>query len=160
MFELVLPLTLLLLLGARLRQLGFGAGHRTGVVLLVWSALQLVNLLVLSLSGGARPLSLLVVFIRNGFQNGPVEEFLFRGALQTRLSALLGPGWGLVLAALVFGAWHIGANARFETHGDLLAAACAGVAGQAPYGLAFGVIFQRTRNLVAGSVFHMLLDLP
>ena len=158
--ELLLPLALLLLLGARLRELGFGGGYRTGVVLLLWSVPQLVNLLVLSISGGARPLSLLVVFIRNGFQNGPVEEFLFRGALQTRLSALFGPGWGLVLAALAFGAWHIGANARFETHGDLVAAVCAGVAGQTPYGLALGVIYQRTRNLVAGSLFHMVLDLP
>lgn len=158
--ELGLPSVALLLLGAWWRDLGFGRGHRVGRVLLVWCAPQLVNLLVLALSGGAKPLSLLVVFVRNGFQNGPVEEFLFRGALQTRLSLLLGGGWGLVLSALAFGAWHVGTNAKFETHGDLIGGICAGIAGQAPYGLAFGLIFQRTRNLVAGSVFHMLLDLP
>lgn len=36
------------------------------------------------------------------------EEFLFRGALQTRLRWLRGPGWALVIQALVFGAWHLG----------------------------------------------------
>ena len=65
-----------------------------------------------------------------------------------------------MLSALTFGVWHVGANARFETGGDLLSAACAGIAGQAPYGIAFGVIFQRSRNLLAGSVLHMLIDLP
>lgn len=112
------------------------------------------------IAGQAQPLKLIAVFIRNAFQNGPVEEFLFRGALQSRLSLLFGSGWGLVLSSLAFGVWHIGANARLETGGDLLNAACAGVASQAPFGLAFGLIFQRTQNLLAGSVLHMLIDLP
>ncbi len=56
--ELAVPLALLLLLGARLRELGFGAGRRVGVVLLLWCVPQLANLLVLGISGSARPLSL------------------------------------------------------------------------------------------------------
>lgn len=158
--EFVLPLALLLALGARWRDLGMGRGHRVGRVLVLWSAPLLVNLGVLIGTGQAQPLRLAGVFIRNGFQNGPVEEFLFRGALLTRLSLLFGGGWGLALSALVFGVFHVGVNARLETGGDLLAAACAGIAGQMPYGIALGVIFQRTRNLLAGSVTHMLIDLP
>jgi membrane protease YdiL (CAAX protease family) len=158
--ELGVPLVVLLLLGARPREVGFGPGHRVGRVLALWCVPQLVYVLLSAFTGGVQPLRLLTDFIRNGFQNGPVEEFLFRGALQTRLTLLLGRGWGLVLSALAFGVWHMGANARLETHGDVVTAAFAGVIGQAPYGLAFGVIFQRTRNLLAGSVFHMLVDLP
>ncbi len=158
--ELGLPLVVLLGLGASWRELGFGRGHRVGRVLALWWVPQLVNLAVLVFTGQAQLLHLIGVFIRNGFQNGPVEEFLFRGAVQTRLSLLLGGSWGLVLGALTFGVWHIGANARFETGGDILSAACAGIASQAPFGIAFGLIFQRTRNLLAGSVLHMLIDLP
>ena len=77
----------------------------------------------------------------------------------TRLALLWGGGWGVALSALAFGLWHLGADAH-ETGGDLLNAACAGVTGQAPFGIAFGVIFQRTRSLVAGSVVHMVFDLP
>lgn len=158
--ELGLPLALLTVLGGGRRELGFGRGHRVGRVLALWCVPQLVNLGILVFAGQAQPLKLLGVFIRNGFQNGPVEEFLFRGALQSRLSLVLGGGWGLVLSSLAFGLWHVGANARFETGGDLLGAACAGIAGQAPFGLAYGVIFQRTRNVLAGSVLHMLINLP
>jgi membrane protease YdiL (CAAX protease family) len=158
--DIVIPGAILLLLGARPRNLGFGPGHRVGRVLVLWCLPQLVFVLVSVIARGGQPLQLGFVFIRNGFQNGLSEEFLFRGALQTRLSLLVGSGWGLVLGALAFGFWHVGTNARFVTHGDLLSAACVGIASQAPYGLAFGVIFQRTRNLLAGSVFHMLVDLP
>jgi membrane protease YdiL (CAAX protease family) len=158
--ELGVPLAVLLLLGARLPEVGFGPGHRVGRVLALWCVPQLAYVLVSAFMGGVHPLRLVTDFIRNGFQNGPVEEFLFRGALQTRLTLLLGAGWGLVLSALAFGVWHVGANARLETHGDLVIAALVGIIGQAPYGLALGVIFQRTRNLLAGSVFHMLVDLP
>ena len=158
--EFALPLALLLALGARWRDLGIASGHRVGRVLVLWSAPLLVNLGVLIVTGQAQPLRLIGVFIRNGFQNGPAEEFLFRGALLTRLSLLFGGGWGLALSAFVFGVFHVGVNARLETGGDVLAAACAGIAGQMPYGIALGVIFQRTRNLLAGSVTHMLIDLP
>jgi len=51
-------------------------------------------------------------------------------------------------------------NARSETGGDILSAACAGILGQAPFVIAFGMIFQRTRNLLAGSILLMLIDLP
>jgi membrane protease YdiL (CAAX protease family) len=158
--EVGLPLVLLLALGASWRELGFSRSHRAGRVIALWSVIQLLNLVVLVITGKAWLLRLLGVFIRNAFQNGPVEEFLFRGALMTRLSLLVGGGWGLVLSALTFGLWHVGANAHSETGGDLPSAVCAGILGQAPYGIAFGVIFRRTRSLLAGSIVHMAIDLP
>lgn len=154
-----LPLVLLLALGARWRELGFGPGHRVGRVLLLWSVPQLVRVAIAAGVGHIALSRLVFVFLRNGFQNGPVEEFLFRGALQTRLALLMGGGWGLVLSALAFGVWHLGVNA-LGMRGDLFSAACAGITGQAAFGLAQGVIFQRTRNLLASSILHMLFDLP
>jgi membrane protease YdiL (CAAX protease family) len=158
--DIVIPGAILLLLGARPRELGFAPGHRVGRVLALWCLPQLAFVLISLITRGGQPLQLAFLFIRNGFQNGLSEEFLFRGALQTRLTLLVGAGWGLVLGSLAFGFWHVGTDARLVTHGDLLSAAFVGIASQAPYGLAFGVIFQRTRNLLAGSLFHMLVDLP
>ncbi len=105
--ELALPLVLLLALGAKWQDMGFGRGHRAGRVIALWSATQLLMLGLLLVTGKAQVLRLIGVFIRNGFQNGPVEEFLFRGALMTRLAFLLGQGWGLVLSALAFGLWKL-----------------------------------------------------
>ena len=87
LLELALPLALLLVLGAGWRELGFGRGHRVGRVLVLWGVPQLVNLGILVIAGQAQPLKLIAVFIRNAFQNGPVEEFLFRGALQSLCGA-------------------------------------------------------------------------
>ncbi|MFN8513870.1 MAG: CPBP family intramembrane glutamic endopeptidase [Thermomicrobiales bacterium] len=93
-------------------------------------------------------------FMNNGF----FEEFLFRGALQTRLRALGGPGWALVIQALVFGAWHLGLGYTNTDHAGLLPALASTIVYQATLGLAFGVIFERTRNLLAPSVAHILVN--
>jgi len=90
--------------------------------------------------------------------NGFFEEFLFRGALQTRLRALRGPGWALVIQALVFGAWHLGLGYTNTDHAGLLPALASTIVYQATLGLAFGVIFERTRNLLAPSVAHILVN--
>ncbi len=155
--DVLLPLVVLLVLGARPGELGLGPGHRAGRVLAIWAALPLIAIgIALGLGAGSPGLAAMV-FLRNLFQNGFSEEFLWRGAIQTRLSRLTSPAWGLVLAALTFGLWHIGADAA-EVRGRLLDAACAGIVSQAGIGLGLGVVLQRTRNLVAGTVAHMLID--
>ena len=87
-------------------------------------------------------------------QNGFSEEFLFRGAFQTRLRAFMTSDWALVIQALVFGLWHIG----FDTQtmgGDVLAGLALGIASHSVMGLALGILFQRTRNLIAPSLVHV-----
>jgi membrane protease YdiL (CAAX protease family) len=81
---------------------------------------------------------------------------LSRGALQTRLQMLIGPIWGIVLASLLFGVWHLGLG--FITTGkDSIAEGLAStIVVQGTMGLCFGVIYYRTRNLLACSVVHVM----
>ena len=153
----VVPLPLLLLLGARWRSLGFERGWRTWRVVVLWSigvvGYWLFNLITGTWSVGRLGHKLL----SNTMQNGFFEEFLFRGVLQTRLSRLISPSWGLVLSSLGFGLWHIGVDAK-ELGGDFLAGAAMSILIQSPMGLALGVIFLRTRNLLACSVIHVVFN--
>lgn len=153
----VLPLIVLLLLGAHWSELGLGRGYHGWRVALQWGILPLIGLGFFFFQGVA---SLRIIVIRvanNFFQNGFFEEFLFRGALMTRLSYLLRSDWGLVLSSLLFGLFHIGVQTQ-SLGGDWLAGAASTIVEQAMLGLGFAFIFTRTRNLLVSSVFHVLLD--
>jgi membrane protease YdiL (CAAX protease family) len=154
----LLPLPFLLLLGARFRGLGFRRGHRTLVVVALWCFVPL-GVLVYLLVGGHLSCHLLIRrLLSHLLINGFGEEFLWRGALQTRLSALLNPSWALVIQAVTFGIWHFGAGFGSSgiTEGKALIAFC--VVALAPAGLAFGIVFQRTRNLLACSAIHVVTN--
>jgi membrane protease YdiL (CAAX protease family) len=154
----VLPLILLLLTGARWTDLGLGRGHRVGRVVLLWAALPVAMLAVAVASGQLSPARLADRLVNHFFQNGFFEEFLFRGALQSTLRRLSGPAWAVVIQALVFGAWHLGLGFTNTDHAGLLPALASVIAHQAIIGLAFGILYERTRNLVAPSVAHILLN--
>ena len=153
-----IPLLALLLAGARLSTLGFARGTYVGRVLLLWCVLPLVYFAYVLLSGQLTPLRLLGRFVSNFMNNGFFEEFLFRGALQTRLRRLSTPGWALVAQALVFGAWHLGLGYTNTGHSGFLPALASVIFHQAVVGLAFGVIFERTRNLLAPSIVHVVVN--
>ncbi len=153
----VLPVALLLLLGARWREIGFGRGYRSWAVIVLFSV-PIVLLLVLKLVSGEKSLLILLfLLIQNTLRNGFFEEFLFRGALMSRLNLLLGRSWGVVLSTLLFGLFHASAyTASF--HGDLLAGMALGMVNPVVFGLCFAIIVLRTRNLFAASVIHALVD--
>jgi membrane protease YdiL (CAAX protease family) len=153
----LIPLAFLLPLGARWSELGLGRGYRSWRVLLLWSALPLIALIVFLVIGASSLVPLLFVVAGNIFQNGFFEEFLFRGALMTRLNYLIRRDWGLVLSSLVFGLFHIGVQTS-TLHGDWLAGAAYTITDQAVFGLGMAMIFLRTRNLLASSIFHVLLN--
>ena len=154
----VAPLALLLLAGARLAELGLGRGHRVGRITVLWAALPLAILGVALVSGNLSPARLVDRLVGHFFQNGFFEEFLFRGALQSTIRRLTGPAWALVLQAVVFGAWHLGLGFTNTDNVGLLPALASVIAYQSMIGLAFGVLYERTRNLVAPSVTHILLN--
>jgi membrane protease YdiL (CAAX protease family) len=153
----LIPLALLLLSGARWSELGLGRGYRSWQVLLLWSVLPLIALIVFLVIGATSPALLLLTVVSNIFQNGFFEEFLFRGALMTRLSYLIRGDWGLVLSSLIFGLFHIGVQTS-ALHGDWLAGAAYAIIDQAIFGLSMALVFLRTRNLLASSIFHVLLN--
>jgi membrane protease YdiL (CAAX protease family) len=140
----VVPMALLIPLGVRWREIGFGPGYRTWAVILVWS-IPMVVLIVLKLASGEKGLLvLLYLFIQNNLRNGFFEEFLFRGPLMSRLN-------------LLFGVFHI-ATYTATFHGDLLAGIALALVGPTLIGFCFAIIVLRTRNLFASSVIHALLD--
>jgi membrane protease YdiL (CAAX protease family) len=155
---LVLPLILLLLLGARPRDLGFGKGHRVGRVILLWLAIPVAFLAFAVVTGQLTAARVVNRLVSNVMQNGIWEEFLLRGALQTRLRGLLTPEWAIVIQALVFGGWHLGLGYTNTAGAGLLPALASTLVHQATIGLAFGIVFERTRNLLAPTVAHVLAN--
>jgi membrane protease YdiL (CAAX protease family) len=152
----LLPLPFLLLLGARFRQLGFSRGHRTLFVLVLWCFVPIGLWMYLLAFGRLSCRVLIRRFLMHLLQNGFGEEFLFRGALQTRLRALLSPSWAIVIQALIFGIWHFAADFGYKGLTGSVAVIAFSVVLQATAGLAYGIIFQRTRNLLACSVIHVV----
>lgn len=73
---------------------------------------------------------------------GLVEEFIFRSAIQTVLEDRMGTWAGLVMASLLFGVMHSG----YGLAGEMLFVSLGG--------LAFGLFFQRTKNLFLVSLAH------
>lgn len=86
-----------------------------------------------------------------------MEEFLWRGAVLTRLRLVVGGPWSIVISSLVFGIWHIGANLR-AFGGQPAPAVAYCIFSQATIGVAFALLFVRTHNLLAPAVAHVLLD--
>jgi membrane protease YdiL (CAAX protease family) len=154
----LIPLVVLLLAGAHLPTLGLAKGHRVVRALLICCALPVVWFAFTLIGGQQTIVRLLGGFISDFMQNGFLEEFLFRGLLQTRLRLLAGPGWALVLQALLFGVWHLGSGFANTGHAGLLPAIAITIVQQALIGLAFGILFERTRNLLVPSVVHIAVN--
>ena len=154
----LIPFILLLLLGARLPDLGLGKGHRVWRVVALWAGIPVIFFIINILNGSTTLIQLIPMFFGNLLQNGFSEEFLFRGALQTRLKQWISSDWALVLQALVFAVWHLGADTQFMG-GDVLQGLALGIASHSMFGLAMGIIFQRTRNLVASSIAHVVINM-
>jgi uncharacterized protein len=86
------------------------------------------------------------------FVVGPTEELLFRGLIQTGLRESLGR-WGIVSGALLFGFFHL-INLGYQP----LGATALQVLTAIVIGLVFGVLYDRTRNLVGASLAHSVAD--
>ncbi|WP_411733790.1 lysostaphin resistance A-like protein [Paeniglutamicibacter sp.] len=154
----LIPLVVLLLASARLPALGFVKGHRVGRALLICCALPVIWLAFTLIIGQQTIVRLLGGFISDFMQNGFLEEFLFRGLLQTRLRLLAGAGWALVLQALMFGVWHLGSGFANTGHAGLLPAIAITIVQQGLLGLSFGILFERTRSLLVPSVVHIAVN--
>ncbi len=154
----LLPLPLLYLLGARFRELGFCRGHRTLSVVALWCFIPVGTLVYLLAFGSLSCRGLARRLLSHLLINGFGEEFLIRGALQTRLRALLGTSWAIVIQALTFGIWHFAANFSSLGTTSVTAVTAFCVVNSATFGLAYGIIFQRTGNLLACSAIHIVTN--
>ena len=86
------------------------------------------------------------------FVVGPTEELLFRGLVQTGLRRSLGQ-WGIVIGALLFGFFHL-----INLVSQPLGTTALQVLTVTVIGLVFGVLYDRTRNLVGASLAHSVGD--
>jgi membrane protease YdiL (CAAX protease family) len=109
----------------------------------------------------AAPLSYLWITL----EAGVTEEFLFRGVLQTRLTAFFNSPWaGVVVTSLLFGLAH--APGLFLRGGpgvdgwstDPFQVIAFTIAVLSPMGLLFGLIYARTKSLLLVILLHGSVD--
>jgi len=102
--------------------------------------------------------SLALALLTAGF----VEEFFFRGVLQSRLASYLGSEWrGLLVASVLFGLFHLPMYffSSFEpTHGNFVWALAGVIVEQAVVGILLGVLWARTHNLAAPLLVHAFVN--
>ncbi len=153
-------LTSLLLLPFRIpsRYLGLQPELRVSLAAgAVW-LLPVAAILLTAAVTGKETLSAITSSIAvNVFSNGFSEEFLFRGALMSRLTRVVSAPWALFTQAAIFGAWHFGANMR-GLHGDLPLVFLAMVVNQMLFGYAMGFVTVRSGSILVPSAFHALYD--
>lgn len=107
-------------------------------------------------------LPFLVSFVLALLTAGFVEEFFFRGVLQSRLAICTGSEWrGLLVASLLFGLFHLPMYffSPFEpTHGDFIWALASVITEQAVAGVLLGVLWIKTHNLAAPILVHAFIN--
>lgn len=156
--EVVLVFLTLRALRVPARVLGLAAWAKgSSRVAVAWIGLALLYVVIDSLTGKTRVQNTLGLIVRNIFQNGFSEEFLFRGALLSRLRTFVRLEWALLGQALVFGAWHYGADIR-SAGGNVLVAIAFMITVQSVFGYALGFLAVRTRSIAITATFHALAD--
>ena len=147
----VLPLMVVLMLGAKPAGIGLVRGYRSFAVASVWVALRALMLAPAILTG--QGLSFAGMFLLHLIGVGFPEELVFRGLLQTRLASLLGSACAVVLTGLLFGLWHLGINTSAHD-GDLATGVAHSILVQGTLGLGYSVAFARTRSVIAPALAH------
>ena len=145
-------------MGCRFSELGLSRGYKVLRITLLWCIMPIIYLSYKLFTGYLSGARLLHLLVSHSLQNGFFEEFLFRGALQTRLKALFNSPWSIVIQAILFGLCHIHWGQLFTNCPDPLDHLASAIVNQGTDGLALGILFARTRNLVACSVFHVLTN--
>lgn len=93
------------------------------------------------------PVNLLLLTIVMIFVVGLIEEFIFRGIIQTRLEEFLGPAGGILLASLLFGLMHSSYGTPYEMAYTFLA------------GGILGYLFYRTKSLSLVVMIHGFINI-
>ncbi|WP_232308616.1 CPBP family intramembrane glutamic endopeptidase [Methanosarcina lacustris] len=93
------------------------------------------------------PVNLLLLTIIMIFVVGLIEEFIFRGIIQTRLEEFLGPAGGILLASLLFGLMHSSYGTPYEMAYTFLA------------GGTLGYLFYRTKSLSLVVMIHGFINI-
>jgi len=103
--------------------------------------------------------NLLVGFLIQMAFVGLPEEFFYRVFVQTRLSQVLKTRWGgILVTSLLFGLTHIPNVMSWYPEMTLSEAFCSAFFIQGFIGLIYGVLWDRTHNLIPGVIVHSGLN--
>lgn len=131
--------------GMAIFAVAFGAISGT---LAFWTGETVVG--VTALSYGA----LILLIYNNAF----LEEFFYRGVIQTRIERLLGQRWSVFLSGVIFASTHLVLDVLIlggkNNLGDVLYALVMQILG----GWLLGIMFVKTRTLWPGVVCHYLIN--
>jgi len=84
------------------------------------------------------------------------QEIVWRGYVQTRLTAKVGTIMGLVATALVFAFWHF--PMTYFAFSGVGLEALAEILMKVPASLLLGYIMLKSQNIIPGSIFHLFWD--
>jgi len=119
------------------------------------------------LTGAPLALATLASFVWMSIEAGLVEEFSFRGIVQTRLEQLTrSAAGGIVITSIVFALIHVpglylrtGQTNESFTKPSLLFAICYAITILSPIALFLGYLWSRTRNLLLVVLVHGAIDM-
>jgi membrane protease YdiL (CAAX protease family) len=100
----------------------------------------------------ADPMVLIALAVLSVVVIAPVEEYLFRGVIQGRLRRSFGAIGAIFGASLLFGALHV------PNYGGTALAIVSGALLIATVGVVFGILYERTANLVVPVTAHAVYN--
>lgn len=125
---------------------------------------QIQKLQILFQEPGKALIILPLSFVFSLFTAAFTEEFFFRGMLQSSLTRLTGSEMrSCLITAFLFGIYHFPYaffSSSWPTYGNLLWAASSVLAEQMITGLLLGILFFRSRNILAPVLLHALINTP
>jgi membrane protease YdiL (CAAX protease family) len=160
----LLPVAAVLVLGARLSDLGFRSPPVRSLA--TWTAILVQPLLVVA---SLRALGVTPSFDLGGREFAGLaimafaEELLFRGLLLALLARVIGFPWALAISSVAFGVIHVGAIeggfywvfAHFSTFGDYLGALGLTLVFQTTGGVLYGLAYRYTGSLIVPTAAHL-----
>jgi membrane protease YdiL (CAAX protease family) len=103
--------------------------------------------------------AVVIYFLHNVVRSGLPEEFFYRVFVQTRLSQVLKSRLGgILITSLLFGLTHVPHVLSWYPEMTLSEAFCSAFFIQGFVGLLYGVLWERTRSLIPGTIVHSGLN--
>jgi membrane protease YdiL (CAAX protease family) len=152
----LLPLVILLFMNVKSSDLGLSRGQDVLRTTIIWCTIPVLLLIGGMAFGRFTLMQLIRTFISHFLQNGFSEEFLWRGAIQTRLTMIVSPQTAIVSQGILFGLWHFGFGMYLTNYEGAGIAIAHTLLNQAFMGIALGFVFHNTKSLIVCTELHIL----
>jgi len=153
----VIPLCLLLALGARPAQLGLRWRSGGNVRLLLWIAVPIVIMIWRVATDHISIVGLVLLLLENLMLNGLPEEFVYRGVVLSYCRRYLTTDWAFLIQGVLFSSLHYGVTIG-EEHDRALLIVANVIATNVPFACIFGLMALRSRSIAMGTIVHFMSD--